>query len=143
MVSNITTRSYSLESDRLFLNLCVCLCVYPRSDVAILYNDRSVLENHHISAAYKLMAEDDMNILVNLNKDDWRYMYTTRTYRSYWLQMNWLIHVFFFFFQRAEVAGYRDGDGNRHVLSLPADQNHKERSEPDTRVSATATNQGP
>ncbi|XP_037542629.1 calcium/calmodulin-dependent 3',5'-cyclic nucleotide phosphodiesterase 1A-like [Nematolebias whitei] len=42
------------------------------SEVAILYNDRSVLENHHVSAAYKLMAEEDMNILVNLNKDDWR-----------------------------------------------------------------------
>lgn len=44
-----------------------------RSEVAILYNDRSVLENHHVSAAYRLMAEEDMNILVNLNKDDWRY----------------------------------------------------------------------
>lgn len=44
-----------------------------RSEVAILYNDRSVLENHHVSAAYKLMAEEDMNILINLNKDDWRF----------------------------------------------------------------------
>ncbi|MEQ2207186.1 Calcium/calmodulin-dependent 3',5'-cyclic nucleotide phosphodiesterase 1A [Xenoophorus captivus] len=43
------------------------------SEVAILYNDRSVLENHHVSAAYKLMAEEDMNILVNLNKEDWRF----------------------------------------------------------------------
>ncbi len=47
-----------------------------RSDVAILYNDRSVLENHHVSAAYKLMAEVDMNILVNLSKDDWRCKHT-------------------------------------------------------------------
>lgn len=47
-----------------------------RSEVAILYNDRSVLENHHVSAAYKLMAEEDMNILVNLNKDDWRFAQT-------------------------------------------------------------------
>uniref|UniRef100_A0A1A7WVP3 Phosphodiesterase n=2 Tax=Iconisemion striatum TaxID=60296 RepID=A0A1A7WVP3_9TELE len=46
--------------------------IHTRSEVAILYNDRSVLENHHVSAAYKLMAEEDMNILVNLNKDDWR-----------------------------------------------------------------------
>lgn len=43
-----------------------------RSEVAILYNDRSVLENHHVSAAYRLMQEDEMNILVNLSKDDWR-----------------------------------------------------------------------
>uniref|UniRef100_A0A087XZ25 Phosphodiesterase n=1 Tax=Poecilia formosa TaxID=48698 RepID=A0A087XZ25_POEFO len=46
--------------------------IHTRSEVAILYNDRSVLENHHVSAAYKLMAEEDMNILVNLNKEDWR-----------------------------------------------------------------------
>lgn len=45
---------------------------HTRSDVAILYNDRSVLENHHVSAAYRLMQEEDMNILANLNKDDWR-----------------------------------------------------------------------
>lgn len=43
-----------------------------RSDVAILYNDRSVLENHHVSAAYKIMQEEEMNILVNLTKDEWR-----------------------------------------------------------------------
>ncbi|XP_061081947.1 dual specificity calcium/calmodulin-dependent 3',5'-cyclic nucleotide phosphodiesterase 1A-like isoform X1 [Conger conger] len=46
--------------------------IQTRSEVAILYNDRSVLENHHVSAAYRLMQEDDMNILVNLSKDDWR-----------------------------------------------------------------------
>ncbi|XP_050606518.1 dual specificity calcium/calmodulin-dependent 3',5'-cyclic nucleotide phosphodiesterase 1A isoform X7 [Macaca thibetana thibetana] len=46
--------------------------IQTRSDVAILYNDRSVLENHHVSAAYRLMQEEEMNILVNLSKDDWR-----------------------------------------------------------------------
>lgn len=48
------------------------LFLIPRSDVAILYNDRSVLENHHVSAAYRLMQEEEMNVLVNLSKDDWR-----------------------------------------------------------------------
>uniref|UniRef100_A0AAX7U8L4 Phosphodiesterase n=1 Tax=Astatotilapia calliptera TaxID=8154 RepID=A0AAX7U8L4_ASTCA len=48
--------------------------IHTRSEVAILYNDRSVLENYHVSAAYRLMAEEDMNILVNLNKDDWRFL---------------------------------------------------------------------
>lgn len=44
-----------------------------RSDTAILYNDRSVLESHHVSAAYRLLQDDDeMNILYNLSKDDWR-----------------------------------------------------------------------
>ncbi|XP_051786595.1 dual specificity calcium/calmodulin-dependent 3',5'-cyclic nucleotide phosphodiesterase 1A isoform X2 [Erpetoichthys calabaricus] len=50
--------------------------IQTRSDVAILYNDRSVLENHHVSAAYKLMQEDEMNILVNISKDDWRELRT-------------------------------------------------------------------
>lgn len=49
------------------------VCLSLRSEVAILYNDRSVLENHHVSAAYRLMVEEDMNIFVNLNKDDWRW----------------------------------------------------------------------
>ncbi|KAM6946031.1 dual specificity calcium/calmodulin-dependent 3',5'-cyclic nucleotide phosphodiesterase 1A [Aplochiton taeniatus] len=46
--------------------------IQTRSDVAILYNDRSVLENQHVSAAYRLMQEEDMNILINLNREDWR-----------------------------------------------------------------------
>lgn len=50
------------------------LCfLFDRSDTAILYNDRSVLESHHVSAAYRLLQDDDeMNILYNLSKDDWR-----------------------------------------------------------------------
>ncbi|XP_028904801.1 calcium/calmodulin-dependent 3',5'-cyclic nucleotide phosphodiesterase 1C isoform X3 [Ornithorhynchus anatinus] len=47
--------------------------IQTRSDSAILYNDRSVLESHHVSAAYRLLQEDEeMNILSNLSKDDWR-----------------------------------------------------------------------
>ncbi|XP_075385573.1 dual specificity calcium/calmodulin-dependent 3',5'-cyclic nucleotide phosphodiesterase 1A [Tenrec ecaudatus] len=46
--------------------------IQTRSDVALLYNDRSVLENHHVSAAYRLMQDEEMNILANLSKDDWR-----------------------------------------------------------------------
>ncbi|XP_069814561.1 dual specificity calcium/calmodulin-dependent 3',5'-cyclic nucleotide phosphodiesterase 1C isoform X2 [Dendropsophus ebraccatus] len=47
--------------------------IQTRSDSAILYNDRSVLENHHVSAAYRLLQDDEeMNILYNLSKDDWR-----------------------------------------------------------------------
>ncbi|XP_066538829.1 dual specificity calcium/calmodulin-dependent 3',5'-cyclic nucleotide phosphodiesterase 1A isoform X2 [Hoplias malabaricus] len=47
--------------------------IQTRSDAAILYNDRAVQENHHVSAAYRLLQDDDeMNILYNLSKDDWR-----------------------------------------------------------------------
>ncbi|KAI1229530.1 hypothetical protein IHE44_0014700 [Lamprotornis superbus] len=41
-----------------------------RSDTAILYNDRSVLENHHISAVFRLMQDEELNIFVNLTKDE-------------------------------------------------------------------------
>ncbi|XP_076827980.1 dual specificity calcium/calmodulin-dependent 3',5'-cyclic nucleotide phosphodiesterase 1A isoform X2 [Brachyhypopomus gauderio] len=51
--------------------------IQTRSDAAILYNDRSVQENHHVSAAYRLLQDDDeMNILYNLSKDDWRELRT-------------------------------------------------------------------
>ncbi|KAJ8010988.1 hypothetical protein DPEC_G00053540 [Dallia pectoralis] len=47
--------------------------IQTRSDSAILYNDRSILESHHVSAAYRLLQDDDeMNIFYNLSKDDWR-----------------------------------------------------------------------
>ncbi|XP_051970496.1 dual specificity calcium/calmodulin-dependent 3',5'-cyclic nucleotide phosphodiesterase 1A-like isoform X4 [Xyrauchen texanus] len=47
--------------------------IQTRSDSAILYNDRAVQENHHVSTAYRLLHDDDeMNILYNLSKDDWR-----------------------------------------------------------------------
>ncbi|KAL7989918.1 hypothetical protein Chor_012584 [Crotalus horridus] len=44
--------------------------IQTKSDTAILYNDRSVLENHHISAVFRMMQEDEMNILINLAKDE-------------------------------------------------------------------------
>ncbi|XP_070784033.1 dual specificity calcium/calmodulin-dependent 3',5'-cyclic nucleotide phosphodiesterase 1C-like [Enoplosus armatus] len=51
--------------------------IQTRSDTAMLYNDRAVLENHHVSAAYRLLQDDDeMNILSNLSKDDWRELRT-------------------------------------------------------------------
>ncbi|XP_078071634.1 dual specificity calcium/calmodulin-dependent 3',5'-cyclic nucleotide phosphodiesterase 1A-like [Mustelus asterias] len=47
--------------------------IQTRSDTAILYNDRAVQESHHVSATYRLLQDDEeMNILFNLSKDDWR-----------------------------------------------------------------------
>ncbi|CAG2163869.1 unnamed protein product [Oppiella nova] len=42
------------------------------SDITLVYNDRSVLENYHISAAFKVMRESDSNILINLSKEEYR-----------------------------------------------------------------------
>ncbi|XP_030060209.1 LOW QUALITY PROTEIN: dual specificity calcium/calmodulin-dependent 3',5'-cyclic nucleotide phosphodiesterase 1C [Microcaecilia unicolor] len=47
--------------------------IQTRSDAAILYNDRAVLENHHVSSVFRLLQDDEeMNILSNFSKDDWR-----------------------------------------------------------------------
>ncbi|XP_038578401.1 calcium/calmodulin-dependent 3',5'-cyclic nucleotide phosphodiesterase 1C-like isoform X1 [Micropterus salmoides] len=51
--------------------------IQTRSDTAMLYNDRAVQENHHVSSAYRLLQDDEeINILSNLSKDDWRELRT-------------------------------------------------------------------
>ncbi|XP_041099930.1 calcium/calmodulin-dependent 3',5'-cyclic nucleotide phosphodiesterase 1B-like [Polyodon spathula] len=46
--------------------------VQTRSDYAMIYNDRSVLESHHVSAAFRLMQDDERNIFINLSREEWR-----------------------------------------------------------------------
>jgi len=42
--------------------------IQTRHSLAILYNDRSVLENHHVAAAWKLLISDPkLNFLANLD----------------------------------------------------------------------------
>lgn len=40
--------------------------------MALLYNDRAVLENHHASSAFRLLKEDEYNIFSNLSRDEFR-----------------------------------------------------------------------
>ncbi|OQV21294.1 Calcium/calmodulin-dependent 3',5'-cyclic nucleotide phosphodiesterase 1C [Hypsibius exemplaris] len=46
--------------------------VQSRSNLAMLYNDRSVLENYHLSASFALMLKDEHNILANLTKEEYK-----------------------------------------------------------------------
>ncbi|XP_076664154.1 dual specificity calcium/calmodulin-dependent 3',5'-cyclic nucleotide phosphodiesterase 1A isoform X6 [Andrena cerasifolii] len=46
--------------------------VMSGSDTALLYNDRAVLENHHISASFRILKEDESNILQNLSREEFR-----------------------------------------------------------------------
>lgn len=46
--------------------------VMSGSDTALLYNDRAVLENHHVSAAFRLMKEGENNIVSNLSREEFR-----------------------------------------------------------------------
>lgn len=54
------------------VNTTIFVDIYTRSEAALLYNDMSVLENHHVSAVYKLMQNQEMNILANLTEVQWR-----------------------------------------------------------------------
>ena len=38
------------------------------SELAIMYNDDSVLENHHLAVAFKILQHDSRDIFANLNK---------------------------------------------------------------------------
>ncbi|KAF4518051.1 hypothetical protein B566_EDAN009001 [Ephemera danica] len=38
------------------------------SELALMYNDESVLENHHLAVAFKLLQNEDCDIFVNLGK---------------------------------------------------------------------------
>jgi len=48
--------------------------INTRSNLTMLYYDRSVLENHHISTAFKYLEMDECNPFHNLSKEDFREM---------------------------------------------------------------------
>ncbi|VDD92269.1 unnamed protein product [Enterobius vermicularis] len=46
--------------------------VQSGSNLALLYNDKSVLENHHASACFKLLTDEDKNLFENVPREDFR-----------------------------------------------------------------------
>jgi hypothetical protein len=46
--------------------------VQSSSDLAMLYNDRSVLESHHVSACYRLLKDGNQNILAGLSREQYK-----------------------------------------------------------------------
>lgn len=42
--------------------------IASKSELALLYNDQSVLENYHVSEAFRLMKDPDMDILADLSQ---------------------------------------------------------------------------
>ncbi|CAF2531099.1 unnamed protein product [Rotaria sp. Silwood2] len=46
--------------------------VKTKSDLALIYNDFSVLENHHSSSVFKLLRDKRLNIWSNMSPDEYR-----------------------------------------------------------------------
>ncbi|CAH8867363.1 unnamed protein product [Trichobilharzia szidati] len=46
--------------------------IATRSELALIYNDRGVLENHHVSAIFRLMQEEEFSILSGLDPDQYK-----------------------------------------------------------------------
>ncbi|CAF3644230.1 unnamed protein product [Rotaria socialis] len=46
--------------------------IQSRSDVALIYNDRAVLENHHVSAAFRLMRMEEYNIVSEFTSEEYK-----------------------------------------------------------------------
>ena len=44
------------------------------TDLAITYNDKSILENYHICVTFKLLKNDNLNIFRNISKNDFSYV---------------------------------------------------------------------
>lgn len=40
------------------------------SEMALMYNDESVLENHHLAVAFQLLQHEDCDILENLSRKE-------------------------------------------------------------------------
>lgn len=45
--------------------------VNTKSDLALLYNDKSPLENHHASALFSILQDDKLNILAGLSRSEY------------------------------------------------------------------------
>ncbi|KAF0034487.1 hypothetical protein F2P81_012245 [Scophthalmus maximus] len=45
--------------------------IHTKSEFALIYNDRAVQESHHLSAAFRLLQDDQMNIFINLTREEW------------------------------------------------------------------------
>ena len=43
------------------------ICYFSGSDLALMYNDESVLENHHLAVAFKLLQNQGCDILASLS----------------------------------------------------------------------------
>jgi len=51
-----------------YLDNLLIFLPFSGSELALMYNDESVLENHHLAVAFKLLQNQDCDIFANLSK---------------------------------------------------------------------------
>ena len=51
-----------------YLDNLLIFLLFSGSELALMYNDESVLENHHLAVAFKLLQNQDCDIFANLSK---------------------------------------------------------------------------
>lgn len=51
-----------------WLNVALTFFFLTDSELALMYNDESVLENHHLAVGFKLLQEENCDIFQNLTK---------------------------------------------------------------------------
>lgn len=86
-----------------------------------MYNDESVLENHHLAVGFKLLQEDNCDIFQNLNKKQRqtlrRMVIDMVSKRLHFRVMSWLLYCLppESFLTSFSVCRALPGIGNRHV----------------------------
>lgn len=68
--------------------LTVSTHISAGSELALMYNDASVLENHHLAVGFKLLQEDNCDIFQNLSKKQ------RESLRKMVIDMVRLLHLF-------------------------------------------------
>lgn len=63
MLNNVL-KPEKTQFSKLFIDLVLC----TDSELALMYNDASVLENHHLAVGFKLLQEENCDIFQNLTK---------------------------------------------------------------------------
>ena len=61
MLDQLSFFSSLICTNMLYIIYFVCYCL--GSELALMYNDESVLENHHLAVAFKLLQKADCDIL--------------------------------------------------------------------------------
>lgn len=70
------------------------------SELALMYNDESVLENHHLAVGFKLLQEEHCDIFQNLTKKQ------RQTLRKMVIDMVWPMHMLLLFLNKNMASFY-------------------------------------